>query len=50
MLSLENKEWSEFCISEIFDVSNTKPYHKKDLKLATDINNAIPYITRTNNT
>lgn len=49
MLSLENKEWSEFCISEIFDVSNTKPYHKKDLKLATDINNAIPYITRTNN-
>lgn len=31
MLSLENKEWKEFIIGEIFDVSGTKTTHPSKL-------------------
>lgn len=48
MLSLEDKEYKEFVIEELFDVLNCKPYHKKDLKYSNHLNNSIPYVSRTN--
>ena len=45
-MDLQNKEWGEFVIGEIFDeIANSKAYHKNDLK--KNITNPIPYITRT---
>ncbi|MBR6992605.1 MAG: restriction endonuclease subunit S [Methanobrevibacter sp.] len=45
-MDLENKEWREFVIGEIFDdIVNSKAYHKNNLN--THINNPIPYVTRT---
>ena len=31
-LNLKNREWKEFFISEIFDVSGTKTTHDSELK------------------
>ena len=41
--SLESLEWRESRIGDIFEVVNTKPYHKANLK----IGGKLPYITRT---
>lgn len=43
-LKLDNVEWREFRIRDVFKVENSKPYHKDNLKLS---NAGIPYITRT---
>lgn len=48
MLNLEVKEWREFIVGETFEVLNSKPYHKKDLKISDNFKNSIPYISRTN--
>ena len=48
MLNLEDKEWKDFVIGEVFNVLNSKPYHKKDLKISNNYKNSIPYISRTN--
>ncbi|MFY4754784.1 restriction endonuclease subunit S [Campylobacter jejuni] len=39
---LENVEWREFRISEVFEVVNSKAYHKTSLQKGF-----TPYITRT---
>lgn len=44
----EDKEWKEFIIEDLFNVVNSKPYHKKNLEISNSINNSIPYVTRTN--
>ena len=36
MLNLEVKEWREFIVGETFEVLNSKPYHKKDLKISSN--------------
>ena len=41
---LTSVEWREFKISEIFDIVNSKAYHKTELKIK---NGTTPYITRT---
>lgn len=47
-MNLNDKEWKEFIIGEIFDdIVNSKAYHKNNL--AEVIENPIPYITRTKN-
>lgn len=46
-LLLNNKEWKEFLINEIFIVENSKAYHKTNLKEIKT--KGIPYISRTNN-
>lgn len=43
-LTLEDIEWKEFKVKDIFNVRNSKAYHKKDLKISEK---GIPYITRT---
>ncbi|MBS9782174.1 MAG: restriction endonuclease subunit S [Arcobacter sp.] len=43
-LNLEDVEWKEFKVSNIFDVKNSKPYHKADLQNG---DMGIQYITRT---
>ncbi len=43
-LSLDDVEWGEFRIKDLFDVKNSTPYHKENLK-STSI--GVPYITRT---
>jgi hypothetical protein len=42
---LDEVEWSEFNVNELFDIVNSKPYHKKDLDFSKK---ELPYITRTN--
>ncbi len=44
-LSLQNVEWREFKVKDVFDVSNATPYHKNNLKISN--NKGIQYITRT---
>ena len=46
-ISLSEREWREFCVEDIFNVFNLKPYHKHQLNLSSELN-AIPYVTRTN--
>lgn len=48
MLNLEEKEWKDFIVGELFNVLNSKPYHKKDLRIIDNSNSYIPYISRTN--
>ena len=43
-LKLTDVEWGEFKVKDIFEVTNSKPYHKKNLKITKK---GIPYITRT---
>lgn len=43
-MDLSNLEWKEFIIGEVFDVVNSKAYHKNELSIVVD--NEIPYITR----
>ena len=43
-LSLDSVEWGEFRIKDVFEVANSKPYHKDKLMLC---NNGIEYVTRT---
>ena len=43
-ISLDDVEWGEFRIKDLFDVKNSTPYHKENLK-STSI--GVPYITRT---
>ncbi|MDU5806796.1 MAG: restriction endonuclease subunit S, partial [Peptoniphilus harei] len=43
-LSLNDVEWGEFKIKELFEVQNSKAYHKEKLTANTY---GIPYITRT---
>lgn len=43
VVTLDEKEWGEFIIDEVFDVENSKPYHKVDLSETGE----VPYITRT---
>jgi len=43
--NLEHKTWKEFDVGELFNVKNSKPYHKKDLDFSKK---ELPYITRTN--
>ncbi|MEN2666018.1 restriction endonuclease subunit S [Listeria aquatica] len=42
---MDEVEWGEFTTNEIFDIQNTKPYHKSDLTESQ--NKGIPYVTRT---
>ena len=47
-MNLNDKEWSEFVIGDLFDeIKNSKAYHKKDLK--SSLKSKLPYITRTAN-
>lgn len=46
--NLQEKKWKEFIIGEVFNVLNSKPYHKKDLKISNSYKNSIPYVSRTN--
>lgn len=48
MLNLEDKELKDFKVGEAFVVLNSKPYHKKDLKISSNKTKSIPYISRTN--
>ncbi|WP_300764017.1 restriction endonuclease subunit S [Helicobacter sp. UBA3407] len=41
--SLESVKWGEFAIGEIFTITNSKPYHKNNLKLGKG---KTPYVTR----
>ena len=43
-LSLNDVEWGKFKIREVFDVKNSKAYHKENLTRESE---GIPYITRT---
>lgn len=43
-LKLTDVEWGEFKVKDIFEVTNSKPYHKNNLKITEK---GIPYITRT---
>ncbi|TID28662.1 restriction endonuclease [Avibacterium paragallinarum] len=43
-VNLTDRNWIAFKIEEIFEVINSKPYHKKELR---DSFHGIPYITRT---
>ncbi|WP_052089663.1 restriction endonuclease subunit S [Helicobacter muridarum] len=43
-LSLKSVQWREFVVGENFTITNSKPYHKNNLKLGKG---KIPYITRT---
>ena len=43
-LKLTDVEWGEFKVKDIFKVTNSKPYHKNNLKITKK---GIPYITRT---
>ena len=43
--NLTEKKWKEFKVEKIFNVVNSKPYHKKQLNFSMK---EIPYITRTN--
>ena len=43
-LKLTDVEWREFKVKDIFEVTNSKPYHKNNLKITKK---GIPYITRT---
>lgn len=43
-LKLTDVEWGEFKVKDIFEVTNSKPYHKNNLKITKK---GIPYITRT---
>ncbi|EMB72105.1 hypothetical protein SMU40_08893, partial [Streptococcus mutans 15VF2] len=43
-LKLTDVEWGEFKVGDIFEVTNSKPYHKNNLKITKK---GIPYITRT---
>ena len=43
-LSLNDVEWREFKVKDVFEVTNSKPYHKDALRKAS---RGIPYITRT---
>lgn len=43
-LTLNSVEWREFRIKDVFEVANSKPYHKDKLILC---NNGIEYVTRT---
>lgn len=42
---LEEIKWKEFGVNELFNIKNSKPYHKKDLDFSKK---ELPYITRTN--
>jgi len=46
-MKLEDREYHFFTVGKIFTISNSTPYHKKDIEYSNDIN-SIPYITRTN--
>lgn len=43
-LSLNDVRWKDFKIKTLFDVTNSKPYHKESLESQLI---GIPYITRT---
>ena len=43
-LKLTDVEWGEFKVKDIFEVTNSKPYHKNNLKITEK---GTPYITRT---
>ncbi|MGI6580442.1 MAG: restriction endonuclease subunit S [Saccharofermentanales bacterium] len=43
-LTLNDVEWREFKVKDIFEVMNSKPYHKDSLTIKSK---GIPYITRT---
>ena len=43
-LKLTDVEWGEFKVKDIFEVTNSKPYHKQNLKITQ---RGVPYITRT---
>ncbi|WP_024784583.1 restriction endonuclease subunit S [Streptococcus mutans] len=43
-LKLTDVEWGEFKIKDIFEITNSKPYHKQNLKITQ---RGVPYITRT---
>ena len=43
-LKLTDVEWGEFKVGDIFEVTNSKTYHKNNLKITKK---GIPYITRT---
>ncbi len=43
-MDLSDTQWREFVIGEVFDVINSKAYHKNDLFVASD--KEIPYVAR----
>ena len=43
-MDLTDVQWKEFIIGEVFDIFNSKAYHKNDLSIASD--KEIPYIAR----
>lgn len=44
-MNLTDSDWKEFIIGEVFNVTNSKAYHKTDLSPAFD--KEIPYVVRT---
>ena len=46
-MKLTDRKWKDFKIEDIFDVVNSKAYHKVNLTSAKCGENSIPYITRT---
>lgn len=48
MPGLDEVEWGTFRVKDVFDVQNSKSYHKKNLNKNT-FGTKIPYITRTKN-
>lgn len=46
-MDLNEREWSEFIIGELFEIVNSKPLHKNQLESFGD--STLPYITRTIN-
>ena len=46
-MKIDVVRWEEFKIESLFDVINSKPYHKKDVtKVSNDCDDKINYITR----
>ena len=43
-LTLNDVSWSKFKVKDVFEVTNSKPYHKEILEVSL---RGIPYITRT---
>ena len=47
-MKLDNKEWKEFIVGELFDeINNSKAYHKNQIIETSNDSDFIPYISRT---
>ncbi|MBQ8997163.1 MAG: N-6 DNA methylase [Clostridium sp.] len=46
--NIDDRDWKEFKVENLFDIFNSSPHHKKDLEISNKKQDIIPYITRTN--